>query len=164
MMVNGKSLDPTWAWEPYEPSAETPWDTGAAAHLMRRAGFGATGAELEELVQRSPADVVTELVEAQESDVFQRQMRSLITASLATGNTERLAAQWIYRMLNTPAPLLEKMTLFWHGHFATSADKVEDAKLMQQQNDLLRSHALGDFSQLALEISRDPAMLLYLDS
>ena len=67
-------------------------------------------------------------------------------------------------MLTTPAQLLEKLTLFWHGHFATSAEKVEDAQLVFAQNNLLRTYALGDFQALLLEISRDPAMLVYLDS
>ena len=67
-------------------------------------------------------------------------------------------------MLTTPAQLLEKTTLFWHGHFATSAAKVEDSELMLTQNDLLRRFALGDFAALLLEISRNPAMLIYLDS
>lgn len=164
MTVSITNIDPDWAWRPYVPSRESPWDTYATSHLMRRAGLGATENQLVELAQRKPHDVVSEMVAAREDQSFSREMASLVRASLATGNTEQLAAQWVYRMLHTPAPLLEKMTLFWHGHFATSAAKVEDAKLMQQQNDLLREHALGDFSQLALEISRDPAMLLYLDS
>jgi uncharacterized protein (DUF1800 family) len=67
-------------------------------------------------------------------------------------------------MLHTPHPLLERMTLFWHGHFATSAAKVTDADLMFQQNKLLRTQALGDFRQLVHEVARDPAMLIYLDS
>ena len=67
-------------------------------------------------------------------------------------------------MLATKNPLLERMTLFWHGHFATSADKVTDANLMFEQNRLLRRYALGDFRLLVQEISRDPAMLVYLDS
>ena len=159
-----EELDPEWAWQPFEPTSEAPWDQRAAAHLMRRGAFGATGQELEQLVTLSPRDAVSQLVHAEEPPAFQNEMKSLIRASLAAGNTQQLAAQWIYRMLHTPTPLLEKMTLFWHGHFATSAAKVEDAKLMQQQNNLLREHALGDFSKLALEISRDPAMLLYLDS
>ncbi len=157
-------LDPAWAWEPYQPSLENPWDVHAAAHLMRRAGFGATGQELDGLVRRDPRDVVVELIQSREPDSFRSEMETLVRATLASGNSQHLAAQWVYRLLNTPAPLLEKMTLFWHGHFATSAAKVDDAKLMQQQNDLLREHALGDFSQLARQISRDPAMLLYLDS
>ena len=157
-------IDPVWAWSPFEPTTDSPWDLEAAAHLYRRAGFGATWSQLDEAVKRNPADVVGQLVAAEQTESFRAEMRSLIQASLATSNARRLSAQWVYRMLATPAPLLEKMTLFWHGHFATSASKVEDAELMQRQNDLLREFALGDFSALLLEISRDPAMLLYLDS
>src|SRR5207253_10124131 len=60
--------------------------------------------------------------------------------------------------------LREKMTLFWHNHFATSNAKVQSAALMQKQNQLLRTHALGKFEPLLLEVSKDPAMLVYLDS
>jgi uncharacterized protein (DUF1800 family) len=67
-------------------------------------------------------------------------------------------------MIFTPRPLVEKLTLFWHGHFATGAEKVMDAELMYAQNVLLRSHALGDFRQMVHQISKDPAMLIYLDS
>jgi uncharacterized protein (DUF1800 family) len=67
-------------------------------------------------------------------------------------------------MLHTPHPLLERMTLFWHGHFAVSAAKVTDAELMFQQNALLRRRALNDFRALVHDVSRDPAMLIYLDS
>lgn len=84
--------------------------------------------------------------------------------SVAAGNVQQLSAWWAYRMLSTPAQLLEKLTLLWHGHFATSAQKVEDTELMFDQNNLLRKYALGDFAQLLQEISRDPAMLIYLDS
>ncbi len=158
-------IDPDWAWSAYEPSEAAPWDHRAAAHLFRRAGFGATSSMIETAVQREPADLVAELVAADvEPDSFRAEMDNLVRASLATGNVKHLSAQWVYRMLTTPVPLLEKMTLFWHGHFATSASKVEDAELMQRQNELLREHALGDFGQLLLEVSRDPAMLLYLDS
>jgi uncharacterized protein (DUF1800 family) len=162
--MNQIMIDPAWAWSAYEPTEQNPWDLRGAAHLFRRAGFAATRAELEQAVSREPADVVAELVAAGEPESYQAQIDSLIKASLATGNVKRLSAQWVYRMLTTPAQLQEKMTLFWHGHFATSAAKVEDAELMQQQNELLRQYALGDFSQLLLEISRDPAMLIYLDS
>jgi uncharacterized protein (DUF1800 family) len=158
-------IDSDWAWSTYEPSDEVPWDLRSAAHLFRRAGFGATYGELVEAARRKPTDLVDELVSASsEPEPFRIQMRSLVQASLATGNVKSLSAQWVYRMLTTPAPLLEKMTLFWHGHFATSGSKVEDAALMQRQNDLLRQYALGDFSKLLQEISRDPAMLIYLDS
>jgi len=70
---------------------------------------------------------------------------------------------WLDRMMNGPAPLLEKMTLFWHGHFATSVQKVRDGYFIWLQNDTLRRNALGNFGALVKKISRDPAMMVYLD-
>src|SRR4029078_5126264 len=67
-------------------------------------------------------------------------------------------------MLATPSPLTERMTLFWHGHFATSIQKVYSAKLMYGQNAFLRSESLGNFATLLHGIARDPAMLIYLDN
>jgi uncharacterized protein (DUF1800 family) len=67
-------------------------------------------------------------------------------------------------MLDTPSPLTEKMTLFWHNHFATSQQKVRYGQLMYRQNLTLRKHALGNFGQLLKDIARDPAMVVYLDS
>ena len=162
--MNLMDVNPSWAWDPYEPSSESPWNLSAAAHLFRRGGFGANRQELDAAVKLSPSEAVDGLVHGAETSEFQIEMQSLLRAALATGNVRQLAAQWAYRMLHTPAPLLEKMTLFWHGHFATSAVKVDNVRLMQTQNELLRKHALGNFQELAIEISRDPAMLLYLDS
>lgn len=163
--MNLNSIDPTWAWSPYQPSAETPWDLRAAAHLFRRAGFGASHSELEHAVSMSPVEALEMLTDqTQEPPAYRDEMSLLVRASLASGSVDQLAAQWVYRMLSTPVPLLEKTTLFWHGHFATSADKVQDAELMYEQNQLLRQHALGDFREMLQGISRDPAMLLYLDS
>jgi uncharacterized protein (DUF1800 family) len=70
---------------------------------------------------------------------------------------------WIRRMIQTPAPLTEKMTLFWHGHFATSGEKVRNPYFMWMQNETFRQAALGHFTDLTKNISRDPAMLIWLD-
>lgn len=70
---------------------------------------------------------------------------------------------WLDRMRTTPTPLVEKMALFWHGHFATSVQKVKDAYWMWRQNNLFRRYALGNFRTLLREVARDPAMLIYLD-
>ena len=78
--------------------------------------------------------------------------------------TDRLAYWWANRMLTTPRPLQEKLTLFWHGHFATSEEKVHDVRKMQLQNDTLRSHANGNFRDLLIAVAKDPAMLAYLDA
>jgi uncharacterized protein (DUF1800 family) len=78
-------------------------------------------------------------------------------------NVLDLRRWWLQAMMHGKAPLLEKMTLFWHGHFATSVQKVKDAYWMWQQNDTFRRHALGNFATLTKEISRNPAMMIYLD-
>ena len=159
------TVDPDWAWSPYEPSTEQPWDARRAAHLFRRAGFGATDQELTAAVAKPPSDVVSDLVgRALAASQDDASTDPLARAMLATGNARTLAAWWLHRMLNTETPLLEKLTLFWHGHFATGADKVTDSALMFAQNQLLRRHSLGSFADMAHAIARDPAMLIYLDS
>lgn len=156
-------LDPDWAWERFEASAETPWNAAMAAHLFRRAGFAANWEDIQAAAAEPPEDAIARLLDAEEGD-FAGQMRQLGRTVLGNGEPERLTAWWLYRMRHTPAPLLEKMILFWHGHFATSADKVTRAQLMMDQHQLLRRHALGDFGKLVQGIARDPAMLIYLDS
>ena len=78
--------------------------------------------------------------------------------------TQRLSVWWAERMLTTPRPLEEKLTLFWHGHFATGANKVRDARMMRQQNEMLRRHASGRLRDLLAGILEDPAMLVFLDN
>lgn len=153
------------AWLPYEPSPQQPFDRRAAAHLFRRAGFSATFSELDQSVTRGPQATVQRLLAGETgNEAFTDGMQRFATSVLGRDSTEALASWWLYRMRHTPAPLLEKTTLFWHGHFATSAAKVDDAKMMLRQNELLRKHAFGDFGALVKDISRDPAMLYYLDS
>lgn len=77
---------------------------------------------------------------------------------------QRVAQWWAERMLTSPRPLEEKMTLFWHGHFATEELKNDDYRLMLQQNTTLRQLATSDMSSLLIAMSKDPAMLLYLDN
>ena len=71
---------------------------------------------------------------------------------------------WFRRMLHTKAPLREKMTLFWHDHFATSIQKVKLPVFMIEQNELFRRQAFGSFRDLTQAIVKDPAMLFYLDT
>ena len=159
------AVDPKWAWLPFEPTSDHPWNQALAAHLFRRAGFGADLATLDAAVKQRPAEVVEQLVlQNTEADDFRAAADSLAETVLAGGDPKQLAAAWVYRLLFTPNQLQEKMTLFWHGHFATGAEKVQDARMMWNQNQFLRQHALGDFHELAQKISQDPAMLVYLDS
>ena len=78
--------------------------------------------------------------------------------------SQRIAYWWANRMLVTKRPLEEKMTLFWHGHFATSDEKVRDYRKMLMQNQMLREKATGNFRDLLISVAQDPAMLAYLDA
>jgi hypothetical protein len=78
--------------------------------------------------------------------------------------TQRLALWWANRMLVTPRPLEEKLTLFWHGHFASGQTKVRDYRMMLRQNLMFRANASGNFRALLIGLLKDPAMLVYLDN
>ena len=78
--------------------------------------------------------------------------------------TQRMGLWWANRMLATKRPLEEKLTLFWHGHFATGENKVRDYRMMLQQHLMLRKNASGSFRDLLVGILKDPAMLVYLDN
>ena len=139
-MSEMKTIDPAWAWQPFQPTSERPWNRAMVAHLYRRAGFGADLATIDEAVQRSPAQVVEELISShRESTDFRATADNLTETILAGGDPKKLSAAWVYRMLYTPNQLLEKTTLFWHGHFATGAEKVKDARMMWNQNQVLRN-------------------------
>lgn len=160
-------VDPSQAWQEWRPSREQPWDRRLAAHLYRRAAFGADWGELESSVQLGHQETLDRLLTGREgASEFYRatdeQARRLVEQPFK--NTLELQSIWLHRMLRSPHPLLEKMTLFWHGHFATSYAKVAQVRLMQRQNDLLRHHALGNFGSLLLDISRDPALMVWLDT
>lgn len=160
-----ESVDPAWAWEPYEPNKSRPWTAELAAHLYRRAAFGASWRELQAAVAAGPKESLDLLLSGgPKAGEFYTAARSTIAALLGLGGDDDLPAWWLYLMIHSPHPVLEKLTLFWHGHFATSAAKVTDPSLMLAQNELLRKHAFGEFRTLLRGITRDTAMLLWLDS
>jgi uncharacterized protein (DUF1800 family) len=198
------------------PIASQDWNDARAAHLLERAGFGGTPAEIEHLAAMSPSDAVDYLVDYESIDAgllppfdpsniwdeamlgdadrnldfgqalrkayregqvygrkpaqggtrpYQEIINTLYTKYF-TSNREwdRVVLWWANRMLTTPRPLEEKMTLFWHGHFATEELKLDDYRLMLHQNQTLRRLATGSFRDLLVAISQDPAMLVYLDN
>ena len=156
-----KLADPAWAWAAYEPDAHRPWDLRLAGHLFRRAAFGADWSQLQAALADGPERSVQKLV-APEADMAA--FNSEQDAFEASASADSLRAWWLRRMIVTPHPLLEKMTLFWHDHFATSNAKVKSLVLMRQHVQLLRSHALGRFEPLLQDVSRDPAMLVWLNA
>ena len=196
------------------PITVADWDYDKAAHLIERAGFGATPAEIERLAAMTPDAAVDELVNYTTvdnsatpafnpspiwdpgMDPFPKSRADAVRIARETGSsmgvamlpdgvrrrlqpvvnkffyglrsnaieTQRLALWWAERMLVTRRPLEEKLTLFWHGHFATGNTKVRDTRMMLRQNEMLRANAAGSFRDLLAGILTDPAMLVYLDN
>lgn len=172
-----------------KPLPEQRWNFAAAAHLLNRAGFGGPPAEIERLVQLGPDKAVAALLDYEKipdptpnpswarpdperrakfealRKASEEERRRLVREERQT-QRERLVelrGWWLQRMARGPRPLQEKMVLFWHGHFATSVEKVRDAYLMWRQNELFRRLATGNWLQLLVEVAKDPAMLIWLD-
>jgi hypothetical protein len=154
-------------WQPYRPGPENPWDRKKVGHLYRRAGFGASMAELEAGLAdgcEKTLELITsgrpELDEFTRTSGFMASERSMPLRA----PQGRLSAWWLHRMLETRHPLREKMTLFWHNHFATSNAKVQNARYMLGQYELMREYALEDFGELLVAMGTDPAMMVWLDT
>ena len=140
------------------------WTRREAAHLLWRTGFGATIDEIDRAVDEGPGPTLDRRLNPQpESDKFERVSSLLRQVAHNTGGINDLKAWWFYRMRYSANPLIERMALLWHDHFATSYAKVQSIEQMAAQNDAFRSHALGDFRTLLHEMSRDVAMLVWLD-
>jgi uncharacterized protein (DUF1800 family) len=154
--------------------------------LLRRAGFTPTRAEVDAAVRRGPqayvADALTPGLPDPGADAtpppqLDDPAESIKALSKKVSTTERaatrkqlrrqaleLAAWWIQRMVASKRPFTEKMAFFWHGHFATSVQKVHSPALMMGQQDIFRRQGLGSFEDLVLAVAQDPAMMLWLDT
>lgn len=139
-----------------------------AAHLLRRMGFGGSPDEIDDLAAKGREGAVDFLLNYEQID--NRFLDDIIRSSFNFSNPfdfprfnrGELQRWWFTRMTFTRRQFEEKMTLFWHNHFATSASKTGDL-LIYNQNLTLRSHALDQFDNLLLTVAQDPAMLLWLD-
>ena len=138
------------------------------AHLMRRAGFGATHAELESHAARGYDAVLDDLLHPERFPEIQQDILSRYHGTLDEdlgGDLHELpAGVWIHRMVHTERPLEEKIALFWHHVFATGVSKSEHRPSMNRQIDMFRRVGLSDMRTILLELSRDPAMLFWLDN
>ena len=135
------------------------------AHLLRRAGFGAGRQELDVYAAKGYEATVEELLDVSTAssmpeDMIRRYHHDQSALFEFTGS----GANWLYRMISTSAPLLEKMVLFWHGVFATAYTKVPQGKVLMDQISMFRRHGMGSFRTLLVELSRDPAMIIWLDN
>jgi uncharacterized protein (DUF1800 family) len=138
------------------------------AHLLRRAGFGATESELDQYAALGYAGALDWLLRPdQVDDSAAEQILAPLAPSTdpaAKPKIEDAKFWWLNRMLYTQRPLQEKLTLFWHNHFATANSKVNNTVLMLQQMQLFRTHGMGNFETLLQQVTRDPAMLIWLDN
>ncbi|MFP6901238.1 MAG: DUF1800 domain-containing protein [Opitutales bacterium] len=194
-----------------KPLPSSRWNYATAAHLLNRAGFGGSPAEIEKLFAMGPAKAVDHFVdfdkipenyprpawadpdpsryetfialrrklnegrreaqnlpEKEKEELLERldRERRRTFNEVRRGQIQQvneLRGWWIHRMSTTPRPLQEKLTLFWHGHFATSSQKVRDAYFMWLQNDTFRTNALGNWQTMLEDVTMDPAMLFWLD-
>lgn len=161
-----------------------------AAHLLNRAGFGGTPAEVDRFHQLGLEAAVNELFtpaattpppspdepwarpDPERKDFVKKikgasEEEKRVLLKQVTERERRylleMRQHWLGRMRNSTQPLLEKTTLFWHGHFATSIQKVKDTYLMWVQNETFRRHALGSWEEMLIAVAKDPAMLNWLD-
>ncbi len=172
-----------------QPLPPAKWNSICARHLLSRAGFGGSPSEIEKLTGWGIDRAVEQFVDfekisdptpapewakpdpnrlerlqkfrrasAQERREMQREERRR-----QVGNLQDLRHEWLRRMTEGPRPLQEKLVLFWHGHFATSIQKVKDAYLMWRQNEIFRRYAAASWGELLAAVSKDPAMLVWLD-
>jgi len=173
-----------------KPISSGQWGFAQAAHLLNRAGFGGPPAEVQKLQALGPVAAVSHLLDyekipdptpdpdwarpnpeevrkfreavrkasPEERKQLQREQRQLEQRRML-----ELRGWWLQRMASGPRPLQEKLVLFWHGHFATSVQKVRNPYYMWRQNELFRRLATGNWQQMLAEVGKDPAMLVWLD-
>ena len=161
-----------------------PWDERRTAHLYRRAGFGSSIAQIADAQPRGLAENVKGFISFPDTSQLASAPENLLDPrAMFPGPAKDLTAEqhkqlnsayreatldlqlwWLNRMLATPAPLQEKMTLFWHGHFTSAIrEKGTEPQDMLVQNQLFRRYAVGNIRELTRAVARDPAMLRYLD-
>ncbi len=170
--------------KPLSPEA---WDHTKARHLLVRAGFGGTPQEVEKLYsmglykavdylvdfqRQSPAAATLDAAPLPPPDPLEEKLRNAFVREQAAAARRaivgdqfgRLRQWWLKRLVESPRPLQEKLTLFWHGHFATQQSVVENSYTLYHQNQLFREHAAGNFGGLLYGIVHDPVMIRYLDN
>ena len=151
-----------------------------ARHLVARSGLGVEWIQIKNLEGRSRQQAIDILLRPKSSlppapskmtpwnvrtNMYESKnpKHKMEMHKMAEIEGARLKRWWIAHMLKTQSPIVEKMTLFWHGHFTSSLDKVEQPSLLYSQNKMFRRHSLGNFATLLKAVAKDPAMSVYLD-
>lgn len=151
--------------QPYVAGPENPWERRKAAHLLRRAGFGGSQADVETVYLDGLEKSLKSLLHFEEAnDPIEQTLGDFSREIGDLNELKTIQSLWLYRLVRTARPFQEKMVLFWHGHFATANYKVDAPYFMHKQNELFRRMALGNFRDLLVAVSQDPAMILWLDN
>jgi uncharacterized protein (DUF1800 family) len=162
------------------------WSRDKAAHLLRRAGFGGTPAQIDFLAGLGRDDAVKYLVDFErvaeeqiplELQRYRGMVRGLRSMDRDARQKKRMALQqagqlqfarvtrwWVETMVSSPRPLQEKLVVFWHGHFTSGFREVKSSSALYDQNQLFRRRAHGNFRDLLLDVTEDSAMILYLNT
>ena len=141
-------------------------DIALMAHLMRRVGFGSTREELKARVAKGYEEIVEELLHPEDQEPidlyeFLRYHPSQWKPGTLNGIGQ---SSWVWRMINTRAPLQEKLTVFYHGIFATGVSKVDHYDEIVDMVDMFRERGLGSYRDILLEVAKSPAMVFWLDN
>ena len=140
-------------------------DLGLIAHLLRRAGFGATPEEMDRFSKMDYDEIVGQLIDFSGDDYIPQDIISRFHKDQSDfRGAPGAGAHWIYRMVMTDTPLREKMCLFWHRIFATAGTKLIQRRVLLNQIGMFREKGFGRFDDLLLGLSKDPAMIMWLDN
>ena len=163
---SGALADPNFDLAPWSPSGTDVWDRAKAAHLMRRAGFGARPEEIDAIVALGLDRTVDLLLTTPTSGLQEYGTQVLPTGEVLnlTYDLASQRGQWLNEMANTPYQLREKMVLFLTDHFSVGSEVINDVPLKLPHANIFRRHGLGSFRQMLIEVTADPAMLLWLDN
>ncbi len=134
------------------------------AHLLRRFGLGASEAELEYYGKNGLSGAINLLLDHERAPDVTNWDPMIFANNKGIVNIKVMQNIWMAKLVCTQRPLLEKMTLFWHNHFATSSQKVTNSFAMEEHIGVLRENALGNFKEMLLGISKNPAMIFWLDN
>jgi uncharacterized protein (DUF1800 family) len=152
--------------DPYVPSPTKPWNRLMVTHLLNRTMFGAKTSQVNQVLAMTPSEAVELL--------FQTEAPPEVPGSWVTEapdfnspyNSQRMSqlrTWWVRLMYEQPISIREKLTLFWHNHFVSESATVVIPQYVYKQNTLFRNYAAGNFKELTKQVTRDPAMLIYLD-
>ena len=146
--------------QPFVPTAADPFDLRKAGHLLRRAGWSGSLRQRRELVRVGVAAAVASVMPAAEVPPAEE----LLQEAIAFGDIEHVRSHRVHACLQSSQPLRERMSSLWHDHFATSNKKLLDPRAMALQQAMFDRLGLDTFDNLLLAVSRDPAMLRWLDN